>query len=541
VTEPSRPGAPVRRPEAIAALLVILAATLPYASTLHDYFVQDDFGVVSLLSAKPWTYFPKWFVSTWMDGIWGYTPDEVRPFPALSYQLTSLAGADSVLPHHLFNVGLHAATALLVMLMARHVAGLGLLASAFGAVVFAVLPVQAESVAWITGRVDSMPAFFYIASFLAYARWRQSGATDRGAYGCALVLFGVTLFTKQNAITLTGTLAAYDLLIARPRPPLTRAIPAWFPFAAMTFGYLLLRFFLFGEVAREGSLNEAAVHFFSTTVLRHLNHVVFGDVALRPIAIWGGVAAVLAASWVLARKQRPADSASAGTGARLLFFGPVWWLIGVAPILVAGYESPRHVYLASAGWAVVCGIAFETLWNAGTRRAWRVALGAAAGAVITLYVIQLHAVVTHWNDSASLSRIAVQELEQAVLSAPPGTLFIVGAPTRTWEWSLPFAVRPPFTRTDLTTRSFIVSPWFLHCCRSQWYEDTRRMLREWSAAGGRTHVIAIKWVAPEEPAFRLTDSSDPSLRAYLPMLSELSSPEALNAAIVGILNRTSPQ
>jgi len=63
-----------------AALFVCLGAVVPYASTIDNYFVRDDFGIVELLASKPATYFPRWFVSSWMDEIWGNVPDEVRPF-----------------------------------------------------------------------------------------------------------------------------------------------------------------------------------------------------------------------------------------------------------------------------------------------------------------------------------------------------------------------------------------------------------------------------------------------------------------------------
>ena len=75
--------------------IVALGAILPYIITLDDYFVRDDFGVVQLLAQKPFTYFPRWFVTSWMDHIWGYYPDEIRPFPALSYQITALGGTVS--------------------------------------------------------------------------------------------------------------------------------------------------------------------------------------------------------------------------------------------------------------------------------------------------------------------------------------------------------------------------------------------------------------------------------------------------------------
>jgi hypothetical protein len=48
----------------------------------------------------------------------------------------------------------------------------------------------------------------------------------------------------------------------------------------------------------------------------------------------------------------------------VLYFGPCWWFLGLIPLVVAGYESTRHVYLASAGWAIVLGL----VWMERTRR-----------------------------------------------------------------------------------------------------------------------------------------------------------------------------
>ena len=87
-----------------AALLVCVVATLPYVWTLGDYFVQDDFGVVSLLAGKPALSFFSWFTRTWMDNIWGFTPDEVRPFPAVSYQIAALFGAGVPFANHVINI-----------------------------------------------------------------------------------------------------------------------------------------------------------------------------------------------------------------------------------------------------------------------------------------------------------------------------------------------------------------------------------------------------------------------------------------------------
>ena len=280
-----------RRQAAAAAAVVVLAAIVPYLPSLDDYFVRDDFGVVQLLSQKPASYFPKWFYSSWMDFIWGYMPDEIRPFPALSYQLTSLGGRGSPVFHHALNILLHAANGLLVMAMARTAASLTLPAATFAALVFVLLPVQTESVAWITGRVDSMPAFFYLASFLAYVKWRRDGSGMW--YAGSLAIFFVALFTKQNTITMVATLGAYDLLVLRRPPmPLQALVAPYMSVRRLDWGYLWLRYLLFGQVAREGSLNAQALHDFGVIFARHVAHVVVGDLdgsrALAAIAVRRG-------------------------------------------------------------------------------------------------------------------------------------------------------------------------------------------------------------------------------------------------------------
>mgnify|MGYP001315101697 CR=1 FL=1 len=189
----------------LLALAVALATGLVYGPTITGYPIQDDFGVLALLSSKPASYFPRWFASTWMDGIWGYTPDEVRPFPAVSYQFTTAWGATNTFANHALNIGLHVVNGWLVLLVGMEAAGLSLGAAAVAAVAFAILPIQTESVAWITGRVDSLPTLFYVAGFLAWVRWRKAGGAAR--YLSALGLLFLALFSKQNTITFVPALA----------------------------------------------------------------------------------------------------------------------------------------------------------------------------------------------------------------------------------------------------------------------------------------------------------------------------------------------
>jgi hypothetical protein len=524
---PSLPSG--RRATALAAAIVTLAAIVPYLPSLDDYFVRDDFGVVQLLSQKPANYFPKWFYSSWMDFIWGYTPDEIRPFPALSYQLTSLGGRGSPLLHHALNILLHAANGVLVLAVARRAASLSLPSATFAALVFVLLPVQTESVAWITGRVDSMPAFFYLASFLAYVRWRREGAA--AWYAASLAIFFVALFTKQNTITMVATIAAYDLLVLRlplRRVLALRSAPCegvwpYLPFATLTAGYLWLRYLLFGQVAREGSLNAQALHDFAVIFARHVTHVVVGDLDGSRLMAAMAVGVVC----VLAGRRTPLT---------FLYFGPLWWVIGVAPVLVAGYSSPRHVYLAAAGWAIALGIALDDA--VGVPRAARVrrAVAAVSIAVLVWYSIGLARSVREWGVIADVSHKAVLDLRSSALTLPEGSLVIAGAPRRSWEWALPFAVRPPFVRTELDHRVFVISPRELSCCQSQWFAETRRAIERWSAGGARDTALALRW-HPVSGEVRRADSGEaPQLATLVRALLDMRQPDELDANLRRLLD-----
>jgi hypothetical protein len=518
-------------PATRAALFVCLVATIPYLPTIDDYFIQDDFGVVSLLSGKPASSFFGWFASTWMDDIWGYTPDEIRPFPAVTYQVAAWWGAVSPVANHVFNIAFHAANAVLVLGVGVAAAGLSLPAATFAAIVFALLPAHSETVAWVTGRVDSMPALFYTGAFLAFVRWRSFGR--QRLYALSVALFFVALFSKQNTVTLGPALVMYDILLLRRLPRVTReSLRPYVPFVVLTVGFLLLRYELFGEIARESQLTIAGLQYFPQVVIRHLVRIVAGR--LVPIGTIG--IPLLVALLTLCVVMVRSDADRSRTIRAALFFIVIWTGLGIAPALVAGYESPRHVYLASIGWAIGLGLAADILWHARPRRAMRVATAVLAVLVVGVYGVQLDAVVREWNVRALVSQKAVMDLEREALAAPEGSLVIVGVPRRSWEWALPFAARPPFTTLDVTRRVGVVSQVALHCCHVRWDEDTRRTLKGWHDQREPGPVIALSWDASTGVMSRLTDREDAYLRAVVVAAMATEGPEALETVITGAID-----
>jgi hypothetical protein len=522
----------------LAFLIVCVAAIGPYLSTADDYFVRDDFGVVGLLERKPASYFPRWFVSSWMDDVFGETLDELRPFTALTFQLTALGGAGEPRVHHLLNIALHAAVSVLVMLMARAVAGMSVPVSVLAGVVFAVLPVQAETVAWINGRVDSLPALLYVATFLSYVQWRKGGDLGGHWYAAAVALFFVALFTKQTAITLPATLVTYDVLVERRPVRLSlQCIRPYIPFVTLTAAYLCLRYVLFGQAVREAQLSAAGFSYFGRVVVRHLSSVVAGDPAASAVAVLAFLLMATAVFWTIG------DDLHQNDGGRfigaLLFFGPAWWVIGVAPIAVAGYESPRHVYLASAGWAVVVAFLVDVLRTAAPSPPWRRLVGAGSILLLAFYGVRLNTVIGQWHTMAAVSQKVVRDVSAAALAAPPGSLLIVDPPLRSSEWSIPISMRPPFSPAAVSQRAYIVSMRPLHCCRDEWFQDTRRTLRTWLDRRPTMPIYVLHWDPLSGALTRTTETNDPKLRPLVIGLMAQDSARSLDIAVFSLLNRGS--
>jgi hypothetical protein len=537
---------------AIAAAAVVVAAVVFYAPTIHDYFLQDDFGVVGLFSQRSLAYFPRWFVSPWTEDVWGYVPDEIRPFPAASYVIASWFGAAAPEPNHVLNITLHGVNGLLVMWIAEAAAGLALVPAMFAGLVFVLLPIQAESVAWVTGRVDSLPTFFYFASFLLYVRSvrlkadpTDGSSPDAGRrwtlYWGSVAMFFAALFSKQNTITLAPALVLFDWIVDR-RP--IRVSWAWLrpylPYVLLTIGYLALRYVLFHEVARESILSAQRLEEFVSDSSRHLVRLVFGGPGVRQWT-WTDTALVLAAAALAAMRaitMAPFRVAQKPRWRPAIYFGVAWMALGMAPILVSGYYSPRHMYLASIGWAVALGIALDILWTPMfSRPIARLATAVVAAAVLMPYALELHGVVREWNAQAAISRAASAEIEQEAANNPEGTLVIAGVPRLSWAFAIPHSVRPPFTATDLTKRIFVISDSFDHCCNALlWNEYTRSALRAWHDRPDHPPVVALYWNSRTGRMSRVSDRDDPQLRTLVSLLMETESRESLDSVIRGLLN-----
>jgi hypothetical protein len=137
-----------------------------------------------------------------------------HPLTTLSHMLDcQLFGLKPAGPH-LVNVLLHAANALLLFLLLRRMTGT-LWRSAFVAAVWAVHPLRAESVAWISERKDVLSGLFFLLTIAAYARYADRPTLLR--YAAVAVALACGLMAKPMLVTTPLVLLLLDYWPLRRR------------------------------------------------------------------------------------------------------------------------------------------------------------------------------------------------------------------------------------------------------------------------------------------------------------------------------------
>jgi len=226
------------------AVLCILAAVFAaYHNALSNGLVHDDINlVVKNQLITSWSHLPDIFTSAYWEPL-GITGGLYRPVTILSYMLEySIAGHNPLL-YHLDNILLHYLCTVLVFLIVSRVTG-KFAGGLIGSLLFAVHPVHAEAVAWVSGRSDLLASFFTLAALYTFIR------TSRHRLWPFLspLLLLVGLMSKETALVLPVLVLCYLLLFERDArgSNLRGVVSSLFPFALVLCIYMAVRFAVLG-------------------------------------------------------------------------------------------------------------------------------------------------------------------------------------------------------------------------------------------------------------------------------------------------------
>ena len=316
--------------------------------------------------------------------------------------------------YHATNLLLHAVNAVLVYrlacrLLAASLPALArsprllLQAAALAALLFAVHPLRAESVAWVTERRDVLSLFFYLVSVLAYLRSTEPTTQSRW-YALSLVAFVCALLSKGTSVTVPAVLLILNVHpLGRFRTEGARRIALELaPFVALAAATSVLTLVALQNLPQLDVGQKIAVsayglafYLWKSVAPSGLAPLYALPASVDPMAArYVGSAAVIlamtAGAWLL-RKRWPGVLT-----AWLLFIATIAPMLGIVqngPQIAAD----RYTYLPSLWLSMLVAGAVFSL-----RPSWRtVAVGGAGIAVAALAVLTWRQ-ATLWHNSRSL-------------------------------------------------------------------------------------------------------------------------------------------
>lgn len=205
-----------------------------YRISLSKWVRENWWPVLGLISACVLTYAPviQFEFINWDDPWYILNNDIIKSWhPANLYAVATQSVARNFAPltiftflvehtlwglwaggYHLTNLLLHIINALLVFALIKRLSRSALAAWTI-ALIFAVHPVQVETVAWISSRKTLLSATFMLASCLCWLRTERTAHHEK--WGIIWLVCG--LLSKAATVVIPPIVVAYDVLIARKK------------------------------------------------------------------------------------------------------------------------------------------------------------------------------------------------------------------------------------------------------------------------------------------------------------------------------------
>lgn len=198
--------------------LIIVLCLAAYFNSLFNQFTYDDnVIIVDNYLFRNFENLPRLFSGAYFNYAQEVT---YRPIVTISYLVDYVIWGLRPFGYHLTNLLLHILTAITVYFLLKVVVGdtymrpLRNYIAFWGAMLFAVFPINTEAVNAIAFREDLIATLFYLIGLLFYIKSSVGNAYMRSLRILSVLCYLIAMFAKEMAVTLIIVILMYDVLMS---------------------------------------------------------------------------------------------------------------------------------------------------------------------------------------------------------------------------------------------------------------------------------------------------------------------------------------
>ena len=356
-------------------VILTLIGIAVYFTSLSGEFIWDD---IHFISDNTYLRSPSYLpliltgdVAAGSDEVYNY----YRPLTTVTYLFDFSFWQLNPVGYHISGILLHILVGVALYFFLRLLFRDPLIAL-IAALLYVVHPIQTETVAYISGRPDSLAAFFMLVCLIAYIKQQVCGSIALWVLSIALYL--LALLSRENSIVLPGLIILYHITFRKKI-----RLSGFITLSVMAGVYIVLRSILMDKAVIPTTLIERLPGFFYalTGYLRLIlipvdlhqeyGYLLFPADSLRVLAgIMIAAAGLILAVWCWARRK-----------GNIIFFSVFWFFISISPVSgvypIKAYIAEHWLYLPSIGIFTVLAAGYAFLLRRGRYRISLIGLGIA--------------------------------------------------------------------------------------------------------------------------------------------------------------------
>jgi len=416
------------RPLKVAICIFLMVATFCIYSQIQDHefinfdddkYITNNLNVQAGLTIESikWAFTPShtsyWHPMTWLSHM-------------LDYQLYGLHPKG----HYLTNLFLHISSVLILFIVLLRMTG-ALWKSGFVAAMFALHPLNVESVAWIAERKNVLSTLFWLLTMWAYIHYAAKPTIKR--YGLVFLFFTLGLMSKAMLVTLPFVLLLLDYWPLRRlkfeqerggnetsekntarRSEVFRLVLEKIPLFLLTTGLSIVTFIAtksLGAIAENVTFSTRLTNA-TVSNLEYLEKMIWPEkLAIfyahpgNTLAVWKGILCGMALVGITIISIRLIKKAPYFSVGWFWYLGTLVPVIGMVQVGVQAMAD-RYAYVALIGIFIIVAWGVPELISK-----WRYkekVLSAVAGIIIFTLLITTWRQVSHWKNSITIFKHAIR-------------------------------------------------------------------------------------------------------------------------------------